>query len=350
MVIAVLVVASASIGMEACSSSDSDAAPATGDGGMPVDPDGATTDPDAARADGATGPDGGQDANSPESGPGASCGTLGATCGGAKDCCASNVVPGGTFNRSDDGAFPATVSDFKLDVFEVTVGRFRTFVNSGKGTQANPPAPGDGAHPKVASSGWDAAFNANLATDTAALKAELKCIAAYPAWSDAPGANETRPINCVTWYEAFAFCAWDGGRLPTETEWNYAAAGGSEQRAYPWGAGIDLNKASYACGADGLCTFSDMLPVGSKSPQGDGKWGQADLAGNVWEWTLDWSRTPYRLTTCVDCADVMTSPNKTFRGGGFPNESFYLTTATRLEDTPLDRDYDVGFRCARAAP
>jgi formylglycine-generating enzyme required for sulfatase activity len=90
-----------------------------------------------------------------------------------------------------------------------------------------------------------------------------------------------------------------------------------------------------------------MLPVGSK-PAGDGKWGQSDLGGNVWEWTLDWARTPYRLTTCIDCADLQTSPTKTFRGGGFPNENFYLTTATRIDDVATDRDYDVGFRCARS--
>jgi formylglycine-generating enzyme len=243
------------------------------------------------------------------------------------------------------------VSGFDLDVYEVTVGRFRVFVNAGKGTQANPPAAGDGAHPKINSSGWDSTWNTNLAATTAALKTELACDAAYPAWTDTPGANETRPINCVTWYDAFAFCAWDGGRLPTEAEWNYAAAGGMDQRIYPWGATIDATRASYNCGGAGPgkanCTFANMLPVGSK-PLGDGKWGHADLAGNVWEWTLDWSATPYRLTTCNDCADLQVTANKTFRGGGFPNEDFYQVTSVRLEDTPLDRDYDVGFRCARA--
>jgi len=243
------------------------------------------------------------------------------------------------------------VGDFRLDVYEVTVGRFRAFVNAGKGTQASPPAAGAGAHPKIASSGWSAAFDTELAPTTAALKAALTCNSGYPAWTDAPAGNENKPINCITWFDAFAFCAWDGGRLPTEAEWNYAAAGGNEQRTYPFGASIDTTKASYDCRGDGsaagACAFSDMLPVGAKSPAGDGRWGQADLAGNVWEWTLDYARAPYRLATCKDCADLEPATNRTFRGGGFPNESFYQTTSTRLEDVPTDRDYDVGVRCAR---
>ncbi len=352
----VLAAASVTIGIEACSDSGSDGPLGGGGDGGGSDPDGRSNDRDGASGEGGGGDGGGgsdgaaQDANFPESG--ASCVGVPATCGGgSKDCCASTVVTGGTFNRSNDNAFPATVSTFKLDVYEVTVARFRAFVNAGKGTQASPPAAGVGAHPKIASSGWDPSFNASLPADSATLRTDLKCDPAYPAWSDAPGGNETRPINCVTWFDAFAFCAWDGGWLPTETEWNYAAAGGGDQRDYPWNAAIDQTRASYDCLGDlaAGCTFADMLPVGSK-PLGDGKYGQADLAGNVWEWTLDWSRTPYRLTTCVDCADLQAAANRTFRGGGFPNDQFLQRTSVRLEDTPLDRDYDVGFRCARPAP
>ena len=246
-----------------------------------------------------------------------SCEGLASTCGGtggSKDCCASNVVvgtgDGGVFYRSNDTTAPATVSDFKLDVYEVTVGRFRAFVNAGKGTQASPPAPGDGAHPKIAGSSWDSSWNASLTVATFALKAGLKCDPSYPAWTDTPNGNETRPINCVTWFEAFAFCAWDGGRLPTEAERNYAAAGGSEQRDYPWGAGIDPSKASYGCGgSDAGCSFTNLLPVGSDSPPGDGKWGQAELAGNLWEWALDWYASPYGIP-CNDCADLQTATDR----------------------------------------
>lgn len=354
-VVGALVAMSTSLAIGACS--DSSDGTSEGDGGL-RGPDGEILDEagnpideagnpiDGAKTDGPAG-----DTSTPPTGN--SCAGLPATCGGSKDCCASNVVPGGTFNRSSDPAYPATVSEFKLDVFEVTVGRFRNFVNAGKGTQGSAPAPGAGANPKIPSSGWDASFNTNLAASTADLKVGLACNPGYPAWSDAPGANENKPINCVTWYDALAFCAWDGGWLPTEAEWNFAAAGGNEHREYPWGSGIDTTRASYDCGGDGSgtgapnCAFTDMLPVGSK-PAGDGKWGQSDLGGNVWEWTLDWARTPYRLTSCTDCADLQTAPNKTFRGGGFPNENFYLTTATRIDDVATDRDYDVGFRCARS--
>ncbi len=263
-------------------------------------------------------------------------------------------MTGGTFNRDNDAQYPATISNFKLDVYEVTVARFRKFVDGGNGTQAAPPANGAGAHPKIADSGWQASFNASLEADTAALKAALKCSTGYPAWSDAPGANENKPINCVTWYEAFAFCAWDGGRLPTEAEWNYAAAGGNEQRTYPWGNQFDGSKLVYNCdgAGDQQCLdgpFSNLKDVGSKSPAGDGKFGQADLAGNLWEYVLDFERYPYSITNCNDCADIQPGvPNRMFRGGAFFNDENYQTTSTRIGDVPTQRDHDVGIRCARS--
>ena len=64
-----------------------------------------------------------------------------ATCGPRRDedCCASLPIPGGTFNRSNDPIYPATISPFDLDRFEVTVGRFRAFIQAGTATQARHP-------------------------------------------------------------------------------------------------------------------------------------------------------------------------------------------------------------------
>lgn len=296
-----------------------------------------------------------------------SCSNLPATCGlaGTSPCCGSPLVPGGTFYRSfdvgTDGMYtdmtnPATVSDFRLDTYEVTVGRFRQFVNAGMGTQASPPTPGTGARTlngMANQGGWDAAWTPSLTANSAALVAAVKCSATYQSWTDTPGANEALPMNCITWFEMFAFCAWDGGFLPTEAEWNYAAAGGNEQRAYPWSnpassLAIDCSYANYYNGT-AYCTNPPngaVNRVGSESPKGDGKYGQADLAGNVWEWTLDWLASPYS-NPCTDCAELTPATLRVFRAGYFGVDASALRGALRFGAGATGRRLDVGVRCAR---
>ena len=91
------------------------------------------------------------------------------------------------------------------------------------------------------------------------------------------------------------------------------------------------------------------VPGLASSPAGDAKWGHADMAGNMWEWTLDWSNDAqaYRINPCVDCADLQkaASGKKTFRGGGFLNDQDSEYTYLRLQEQP-DRQDDLGFRCA----
>ena len=295
-----------------------------------------------------------------------SCAGLGDTCGpgGTDDCCASPSLPGGTYYRSYDGAsdgmypdmsFPATVSSFRLDRYEVTVGRFRKFVEAGMGTQASPPAPASGAHPHVANSGWSATWNGMLPADTAALEAAVTCYDNLQTWTATPGANEELPINCLDWYVATAFCIWDGGYLPTEAEWNYAAAGGSEQRAYPWSnpataTTIDCSYANYApTPATSYCvgTAGVLNRVGSESPMGDGKWGQADLGGNAFEWTLDWYPSGGYSTPCVDCANLTPGLSRVTRGGNCKGPAAYARAGFRNGNPPTDRFSNLGVRCAR---
>ena len=156
-----------------------------------------------------------------DNGPaGLSCSGLATTCGpsGTSPCCGSPLVSGGAFYRSYDVGtdntytvmtYPATVSDFRLDTYEVTVGRFRQFVLAGMGTQQNPPVIGAGQRTLnglANQGGWDPTWNASLDADTTALVAAVKCDASYQSWTDAPGANESLPMNCITWFEAMAFC------------------------------------------------------------------------------------------------------------------------------------------------
>lgn len=283
-----------------------------------------------------------------------SCVALPPTCGpaGSDDCCASTAVPSGSFYRSYDVAadgmypdmgHPATVSAFSLDAYEVTVGRFRAFVEAGAGTRASPPGAGAGAHAVIPGSGWDPSWNGEMVANVAALAAALACDATYQTWTDAPGPNESLPINCVTWYEAMAFCAWDGGYLPTEAEWNYAAAGGAEQRAYPWSdpAGstqIDCTRANSSC-------TSTLARVGATSPGGDGRWDHADLAGNVFEWTLDGSGA--YIDPCDDCSNLTETSSRALRGGGWDNSAAEVRGAYRLSRPPNLRHRAVGLRCAR---
>ncbi len=264
----------------------------------------------------------------------------GFNCGaaGTDDCCASPLVEGGKFNRDNNTSYPATVSSFRLDKYEITVGRFRAFVTAAMGTQASPPASGSGANPNVAGSGWDAAWNTNLKATTSELTSSsgVQCDSTYQTWT---GSDDKRPMNCITWYEAFAFCIWDGGRLPTELEWNYAAAGGSSQNAYPWGStapSTNTALAVYGCyfgGGAGSCTgVANIAPVGSVVA-GNGKWGQADLAGNVWEWNLDWYAGSYPAS-CTNCANISSASYRVLRGGSFDDVASTLLSSYRNSYTP----------------
>jgi formylglycine-generating enzyme required for sulfatase activity len=276
---------------------------------------------------------------------------------GARDCCGSFEVAGGAFYRSYDGFSypnkdaPATVSGFRLDAYEATVGRFRKFVAA---TSAGYfPAAGAGKHAYLAGGGlnagtepgWDPTWSAGIAGTTAAWNANLACKAGYATWTPSAGANEHLPVTCLDWYEAYAFCIWDGGFLPSEAEWNYAAAGGggsNGQRVYPWGGlAIDPSDAQYACGGAG-CIDS----VGDH-PAGTGAFGQSDLAGNLWEWTLDGYTSAF-VVPCDDCASLTTTTQRVFRGGGYLNPPAILEVGYRDPESPALRYWDFGVRCARA--
>jgi formylglycine-generating enzyme required for sulfatase activity len=308
------------------------------------------------------------------SGPGvASCGT------GHESCCASLLVTGGSYGRTydpadggagvDAGSDPATVSDFKLDKYDVTVGRFRQFVKAvlaGDGGAGWRPSAGAGKHAHLGGGlglldvggdagvahepGWSPADDANLApTD-----ANLASCGATSTWTPTAGAGEDRPINCINWAEAYAFCIWDGGFLPSEAEWEYAAAGGSEMRAFPWGAaapGTTNQYAIYDChfpAGSTMCSgdTKNVAPVGS-APMGAGRWGQLDLAGNESTWSLDFYAVSF-VSPCMDCSRVTTGSSRIVRGGSFSESVANLQPTYRDANGPTLRNDYIGIRCARS--
>jgi sulfatase modifying factor 1 len=328
-----------------------------GDGGMAGTGTGGTGDTGGIGGAGAGGDGGGGSGGEPPTLPSCQGGLR--TCGPEDepmDCCASLTVPGGTFDRSNDASFPALVHSFRMDAYEVTVARFRKFVAAFSAGYR--PSEGDGKNPNnPEDTGWSSAYTARLPVDGTALRARLSCHD-HDTWTDAPGDNENRPVNCVDWYVAGAFCIWDEGRLPTDAEWNYAAAGGSEQRIYPWSepAGdvtIDASYASYAladgfCGGDFTfgCSSEDFVRVGSRT-NGNGSFGHADLAGNVYEWVQD--RFAAYPMPCSDCANLTTGDQRVIRGGCYINNSFLIRTEEdRLGWAPEADDVGIGIRCVRA--
>ncbi len=294
-----------------------------------------------------------------------------------ESCCASLQVTGGTFFRrytypQDGGALlpdggptgesdPATLSTFKLDKYLVTVGRFRQFVNAFNAGCATPAA-GSGKHTHVNGGrglssglggfepGWKASDDGNLSpTD-----GNLTCVSNLEnSWTSLPGGQENLPIICVNWWEAYAFCIWDGAFLPSEAEWEYAAAGGVQQRAYPWGSadpGASNEYAIYDCHYE-LAPYScDLAPVGTAS-LGAGAWGQLDLGGEVWEWLLDWFNGSF-VDPCVDCTDLTPTVGfageRTFLGGSIINNASELYPWARTHEQPSFRGAVGGFRCARS--
>lgn len=243
----------------------------------------------------------------------------------------------------------AFVDPFYMDTFEVTVGRFRKYVDQFDGTL---PSDGDGALAANPASGWDSGrFDGTMPKS----ETELRQLLAAPdgTWADQPGGGELAPINNVQWNVAFAFCIWDGGRLPTEAEWEFASAGGEENRLYPWGSDApDATRANYIDTAN-----SPLVAVGS-SPAGKARWGHMDLAGNVEEFTRDiffqfwYSGDGNPCNNCARTEYDATYGGLAWRGGSWMGSATELRSASRGHGSPLSLFYThfigTGFRCVRS--
>ena len=197
-----------------------------------------------------------------------------------------------------------TIKPFWMDATEVTVGQFKKFV-----AEAKHLSPGVTLRGNL----W---WKINKYSPT-----------------------DNHPMIYVSWSDATAYAAWAGKRLPTESEWEFAARGGLEGKRYPWGNDESLagDYANYG-GTSGRDKWKYTAPVGSFKSNG---YGLHDMAGNVWEWCDDWYDS--------DQGGRIRQIRKVLRGGSWLSKTLLyadsLRVASRRDDNSLNKYDNLGFRC-----
>jgi sulfatase modifying factor 1 len=179
-------------------------------------------------------------------------------------------------------------------------------------------------------------------TNRAYRRCVLAGLCAPPLLSDAAHelSEDDHPVVGVRWADAVDYCAFVGGRLPDETEWEKAARGDDPGRRFPWGRVYQSRLANHGRSprrTDPVDGFLLTAPVGS-FPGGASPYGVLDLAGNVWEWTRS-------LDESGDLAGF-----RVIRGGSYIHPIVALRVTMRSQATTDSAQGDLGFRCAYDPP
>jgi len=172
----------------------------------------------------------------------------------------------------------------------------------------------------------------------------------------AKGAGGTHPVVYVTSLEAMKFCQWLSTRerkkyrLPTEAEWEFAAKG-NDSRRYPWGNLSRRGDLANFADRNTVFAWSDRevddgypesSPVGA-FPRGASAFGIEDMAGNVWEWCLDYFEA-YRGSPRVNPRGATSGSKRVYRGGSWKSRFNSLRTTVRGSNVPNYSCNDLGFR------
>jgi formylglycine-generating enzyme required for sulfatase activity len=212
-------------------------------------------------------------------------------------------VPGSKCEPNERPQHPVTLTkSFWMGKTEVTIESYKRYVNMDKKNRRMPEAPL-----------WDKKFREN-----------------------------THPITSVSWEGARNYCAWAGGRLPTDAEWEYAARGRSEDQIFPLNDENSRDKANFD-GTKGADIWDTTSPVGSFDPSPTFR--LYDMAGNVWEWVNDWYSATYDTDSAVtDPPGPSAGREHVARGGSFnsdPKEHLRISFRKSFKKP----ENNVGFRC-----
>jgi formylglycine-generating enzyme required for sulfatase activity len=206
-----------------------------------------------------------------------------------------------------------TLSPFKIDAHEVTEAQYDSCVLSGKCSQAHY---SDGKCGVWTSNGFQ---NVNVPADRR---------------------HSARPVVCVTWFQAQAFCLAHGKQLPREAQWEYAASAGKHSK-YSWG---DQPPTQSYC-----AVTSNQKPDKVCSHASNAS-GLSDMTGNVWEWTGDYyGQDYYSFSSLQNPTGPDVGLYRVVRGGGWYSNAEQLRVTNRNWFSPDFAEVSVGFRCVSSS-
>jgi formylglycine-generating enzyme required for sulfatase activity len=240
------------------------------------------------------------------------------------------LIKGGTFNMgstdseagSDEVVHQVTISDFYMCKYEVTVAQFKAFIDE-SGYAIDKAKDSyfweNGAWVQKSGIDWRHDVKGNLR----------------------PQSEYDHPVIHISYNDAIAYCKWLSGksgkvyRLPTESEWEFAAGNGTKHTKYSWGNAEPTKE---------LGNLNQFYQTTTKVGQfQSNSLGLYDMTGNVWEWCSDWYGT-YPTGSTTNPQGASSGSDRVLRGGGWSSGAQYCRSANRRSNTPSSRDSFVGFR------